>query len=123
MRLAITAAGLAAALAAGCTRVEIEQADGDVRIDDRFGFVTVEMAPAGQPQLVSVKGLGVSTVGDHTVFGYYHSEFAALPRDDCRIVFWVKQAGEVGRVRALLADRPDICVIGAKASETEGTEQ
>ena len=123
MRIAIAAAGLADALAAGCTRVEIEQADGDVRIDDRFGFVAVEMAPAGQPQLVSVEGVGVSTVGDHTVFGYYRSELAALPRDDCRVVFWVKEAGEASRVRALLADRPDICVIGAKASETKGIEK
>lgn len=115
--LAVAAA--AALLAGACTQANIYQADGTVEVVNGFGVMRVSPQPGTKPQVVETKGVGIVAGQDSVKVGYFKSEVAALPLDDCRIVVWMNEqsskelAAEIRRLGA------GVCTVGPGAREQQ----
>lgn len=97
---------------AGCAEVSVHQADGTVTVERHFGVVAVQVEPGERSQLIETTGFGVIGSDRQVVLGYHAGQWAMLGSDDCRVVFWIEDEGQLREAQALLADRDDYCTLG-----------
>jgi len=102
-------------VSAGCTRIVVHEGDGDVRIEDRFGVVRLTTQPGRQPQVIQTKGFGVNFRDGATTIGYFSSDMAVLPLEDCRIVVWLDEDTSLEILSEITARGEPVCAIGPGA--------
>lgn len=102
-------AALCVALATACTTIEVREGEGSVRVERRFGLLSVDIAPGAEPVVARVRSLGVSDMPFGVSAGWSAQDIA-LP-GDCRIVLWVEDSAQVEALEELLADVDDVCAI------------
>jgi hypothetical protein len=112
--------GMLVALSAGCTRIVVHEGDGAVRIEDEIGFVRLTTRPGRQPQIIRSEGLGIISRDGAMTIGYFSSDMAVLPRDDCRIVVWLEKDTVPELLDEILARGEPICPVGPGAQPEEG---
>lgn len=107
---------------AGCTQIEIHQADGSVMVERDFGFANVSTVPGRLPQIVQSRGLGIRSGNGGVTIGWFDEETAILPPDDCRIVVWVREKLSADMVSALNSKENPVCFVGP-GSTKKGMEK
>ncbi len=108
-------AGVLAVVSAGCTRIVVHEGDGDVRIEDRFGIVRLTNQPGRQPQIIQTEGFGVISRDGSMTIGYFSSDMAVLPLNDCRIVVWLDEDTSLEMLSEITARGEQVCAIGSGA--------
>ena len=102
-------------LAAGCTQITVHEADGQVRFEERLGFVQLHTQPGRAPQIIQARGLGVITHEDDVTIGYYDSDLTVLPTDDCRIIAWIDNDTSLEAIKEITALGDTVCLTGPGA--------
>lgn len=112
-------AGMLAALSTGCTRIVVHEGDGKVRTENGIGIVRLTTQPGRQPQIIQSQGLGIIARDGATTIGYFSSDMAVLPRDDCRIVIWLEEDTVPELLDEIMARGEAICPVGPGAQPEE----
>ena len=95
----------------GCSTIRVSSGDGQVRVERRFGFASVQLAPGHDGVVAKVKSFGISHSPFGVSVGYAASAFAAFAPTSCRVVFWVEDEEQADRIRSLLGDVKDVCPV------------
>ena len=116
MRNAIAIAGCVAGLGA-CT---IHETYEDGVITGRSMGLGLSRGPAceGTPRKIRSTTIGMHVAPDEGALGYVTRDVFCLPQE-CRAVFLVEDAAQVGRIRALAGDLAAVCV---QPTNQEGKE-
>ena len=101
----------------GCAQVTVHQGDGAPIEYYRFGIVSMETEPKTTPQIVDVEAFGLLARNGSMTLGYEASNVSVLPRDDCRIVFWIDAGTDTRALESLIVGRDDICPAGPGARD------
>lgn len=101
----------------GCAQVTVHQGDGALIEHNRFGIVTIDTGPGTTPQIVDVEAFGLLARNGSMSLGYEASSVSVLPRDDCRIVFWIDAGTDTRALESLIVGRDDICRVGPGAHD------
>jgi hypothetical protein len=83
----------------------------DIEVRRGLGIVSLQVAPRAGAVVVDSVGFGAMHGPDGFALGYRAATTAALPRDGCRLLVWVKTEGELAELKGLLQERADICVV------------
>ena len=113
---------VSAAISPGCTRLVVHEGDGDVRIESGIGIVQLESEPGRQPQIIQSEGLGVMLRDGGITFGYFSSDIALLPIDDCRIVVWLDENTSPELLLKVSEIGDSVCSLGPGAQLQEAKQ-
>lgn len=108
---------LAASLT-GCATVSITDQSGNTRVESHFGVVSIELGPATSAVVAEASSFGYLGGPLGISLGLGHSRIAALP-PDCRMVLWLEHPGQVEKLRQLLGERKELCVINPWEKEKQ----
>jgi len=103
---------------AGCATVSITDHSGNTRVESHFGVVSIELGPTTSAVVAETSSFGYLSGPMGISLGIGHSRIAALPQD-CRLVLWLEQPGQVEELRHLLGERSELCVINPLEKENK----
>ena len=109
--LALAVFGLVA-----CARIEIREADGQLKIERHFGVISIRLEPGTAAQVVESNGIGVMSDGRALVVGYFDSHLALLG-SDCRVVLWIEEREHLVTAHELFGGDTEVCAIAARTME------
>jgi hypothetical protein len=96
-------------MATGCTTIELRAGDESVRVERKFGLLSVDIAPGSEPVVARVRSLGVSDMPFGVSAGWSAHDIA-LP-GDCRVVLWVEDEAQLEALDRLLEGVEDVCAM------------
>jgi hypothetical protein len=109
---------LGAACTCACAVIRIQSSSNeDVEVKTRFGIVSVELRPGAGTVLIDSRSFGAINAVDGFSVGYHSASFAAIARDGCHIVLWIRTDEQLKELNGLLRDRTDICVLSPESSK------
>jgi uncharacterized protein YceK len=116
VRVLFIAFAMAAALGLeGCAVIRIQTAGkDDIEVKHRFGIVSVEIKPGAGATIVESTSFGAINGFEGFVLGYRDATMAAVGREHCQLVLWIKTKDQLKELGELLIDRTDICVVRPK---------
>lgn len=95
-------------LAAGCTSVYVQEADGQVRVVRKAGLVSVEFPEGDNLRVTEINGIGVASTPDGISIGYFDGSFLSS-NTECKMVLWVANAKDLEWIKRHLKDNKEIC--------------
>jgi hypothetical protein len=91
-----------------CTIVKVGNGAG-VRTSYYPGVAVIRITPADSVQVVEVKSLGASAVGNSATLGWSHNRVAIVPPGRCQLILWRPRTLELDALRGLLGPGAEIC--------------
>lgn len=81
-----------------------------MKISRSFGVIKVDLNPNTNITLAEISGLGYLTSPLGTTVGFTKSNFAALG-ENCRLILWVKDDNQVLKLKNILGNLENLCVV------------
>jgi hypothetical protein len=92
-----------------CTTISVTSSEGHTKIDRSFGFASVSVSPEATPVVIQITSIGFLSGPAGYTAGYSNQEITTF-KDDCRVIFWVKDKNQAKAVLEVVNRSKDICV-------------
>lgn len=92
-----------------CTTISVTSSEGHTKIERSFGFAAVSVAPEATPVIIQMTSIGFSSGPAGYSVGYSNQEITTF-KDDCRVIFWVKDKSQVKAVLEVVNRSKGVCV-------------
>ena len=101
---------LVAFITAGCASVRIDSPSGEVRLEHRWGVLSVVVDGPTTSHVAEIQGLGITSTPMGWSAGITRQSWASLG-PECRLVIWVSEAEHLEAARRLQASTNGVCVV------------
>lgn len=91
-----------------CTIVRVSGGQS-VRSSYYPGVAVIRITSADSVQVVEVKSLGASAVGNSATLGWSHNRVAIVPPGRCQLILWRPRTPELTELRGLLGPQNEVC--------------
>lgn len=108
---------LAMANIGGCAQIEIRTPDAEPQIEQRFGFVNIDLAKARQSYVLRASGFGFARLPTVAVLGFHVQDLVVLG-DDCRVVIWPDDQEQINVIEKQIRHLGNVCVVDSTKKET-----
>jgi hypothetical protein len=109
MRAVPVLLAIAAVIDSGCSTITVVDRDGVAKIERRLGVTMIRADPSGTV-IAEGRSLGFISSPAGNTLGYSDVSIGAFD-NECRLVFWVKDAAEYRKILAQ-AGKPESACIG-----------
>ena len=100
----------------GCTQIEIHTPDAEPQVEQRFGFVNINLMEARQSYVLHASGFGFARLPTATALGFHVQDLVVLG-DDCRVVIWPDNPEQIDLIAKLIGDLGKVCVVDSTKKE------
>lgn len=98
-------------VAGGCAQVTIVSPKEEVTVERSLGLLVVKIPQGETTKVIDMTALGLAVSPTGLTLGYQDWSGAVAGAGDCRAIFWIEKAEQVERVRELLGDIDQVCVL------------
>lgn len=94
---------------AGCANVRIESPSGEIRLEQRWGILSVVVDSPTTNYVAEIRSLGITSTPMGWSAGITRQNWASLG-PDCQLVIWVSEAEHLEAAKRLEASIKGVCI-------------